>query len=80
MSPGPQRKFCTASDKHTGPGNDATCNPDPEFTELVDKCGDTLCSPKGEMYFLPVGGQTVAGSRWEIKSPRNVNESGQGAI
>ena len=32
-------------------------------------------------YFLPVGGHAaVAGSRWEIISPRNVNESGQGAI
>ena len=33
-----------------------------------------------EMYFLPVGGHTVAGSRREIISPRNVNELGQGAI
>ena len=32
------------------------------------------------MYFLPVGGHAVAGSRREIISPRNVNESGQGAI
>ena len=32
------------------------------------------------MYFLPVGGHTVAGSRWEIISPWNVNELGQGAI
>ena len=32
-------------------------------------------------YFLPVGGHAaVAGSRREIISPRNVNESGQGAI
>ena len=32
------------------------------------------------MYFLPVGGHAVAGSRREIISPRNDNESGLGAI
>ena len=35
---------------------------------------------KCEMYFLPVGGHAVDGSRREIISPWNNNESGLGAI
>ena len=32
------------------------------------------------MYFLPVRGHVVAGSRQEIISPQNDNESGLGGI
>ena len=49
-------------------------------TQLIQLLIKMVFLKNEEMYFLPVGGHAVAGSRREIISPRNVNESGLGAI